>query len=155
MPYFTAPVTTPTALGNGLAIASLVPAAAVNFKITSFVWGVNTGGNAIIDFDITIGLNRATTRGTQTGTATVNRSDPNSAGSAITAVDTAWSGQPSLASADGWEWSFNTHGGLALNFTPQDIVSTVGTANPLVFVQRSGASLPPNHSLTLTVGWFE
>lgn len=155
MPYFTAQVTSATALANGNAIAGLVPAAAVNFKIMGVVLGVNNSGGAITDFDVTVGLNRATARGTSSATATVNRADPNSAPTAITAVDTGWSVQPTLAAADGWTWSFNSRGGLALNFNQWDIVSTVGAANPLVFVQRSGASLPASHAITLTVEWFE
>ncbi len=155
MPYFTAQVTSAAALANGNAIAALDPAAAVNFKVMSVTLGVNNSGGAITDFDCSVGLNRATTRGTSSGTATVNKSDPNSAGTAITGVDNAWSGQPTLAAADGWLWSFNSRGGLALNFNQWEIVSTVGTANPLVFVQRSGAALPASHSITLTVEWFE
>lgn len=156
MARFTAAVTGSAALANGNAIASVVPAAAANFKITSVVLGFNNSGGAITDFDGTVGLNRATARGTQTATATVNKADPNSGASQITGVDgPTWSAQPTLAATDGWTWPFNSRGGLALNFNEWDIISTVGTANPLVFVQRSGAALPASHSMTLTVGWFE
>ena len=155
MPYFTAQATSAAALANGNAILSLVPAAAVNFKIMSVVFGVNNAGGAITDFDVTVGLNRATARGTQSGTATTNRSDPNSNASGLTNVDSGWSVQPTLAASDGWTWSFNSRGGLALNFNQWDIVSNVGTANAMVFVQRSGASLPASHSITATVEWFE
>jgi hypothetical protein len=155
MPRMTAQVLTAGALANGNAIAGVVPAAAANFKITGVVLGVSNAGGAITDFDLSVGLNRATARGTSSGTATLNRSDPNSGASQITAVDNAWSVQPTLAAADGWLWSFNSRGGLALNFNEWDIVSTVGTANPLVFVQRSGAALPAGHSITLTVAWLD
>ena len=155
MPYFTAQVVTAAALANGNAIAALVPGAAANCKIMGVVMGVNNSGGAITDFDVTVGLNRGTARGTSSGTATVNRSDPNSGASVITGVDNAWSVQPTLAAADGWTWSFNSRGGLALNFNQWDIVSNVATTAPMVFVQRSGASLPASHSITLTVEWFE
>lgn len=155
MPYFTAQVVSATGLATGNAIISLVPAAAANFKITSVVLGFNNVGGTVQDFDCSVGLNRGTARGTSSATATVNRADPNSAASAITAVDTAWSVQPTLAGVDGWTWSFNSRGGLALNFQPWEIVSTVGAANPLVLVQRAGAALPANHSITATVEWFE
>lgn len=155
MPYFTASGTTAAALANGNAIAALDPAAAVDFHIVGVVLGVNNAGGAITDFDLTVGLNRATARGTSSGTATVNRTDPNSGGSVITAVDNAWSVQPTLAATDGWLWSFNSRGGFAANFNLWDILSAVGTANPLVLVQRSGAALPASHSITWTVEWLE
>jgi len=155
MPYFQSQVTTAAALANGNAVAALVPAAAVNFKIISLVFGVNNSGGAITDFDLSVGLNLATARGTATTTVTGTRSDPNSAGSAITGMDTAWSTQPTLAAADARLWSFNSRGGLALNFNQWDIISTVGTANPLVIVQRSGAGLPASHSITMAVEWLE
>jgi hypothetical protein len=150
-----AQVTSAAALANGNAVLSLVPAAAANAKITSIVLGVNNAGGAITDFDLTVGLNRATARGTSSATATMNKADPNSGGTQITAVDTGWSVQPTLAASDGWTWSFNSRGGLALTFNEWDIVSNVGTANPLVFVQRSGAALPASHSITATITWLE
>ena len=155
MPRFTASATTAAALANASAVFGLDPAAAVNFKITSVVLGVNNAGGAITDFDVTVGLNRATTQGTTSGTATVNRADPASGASTITHVATAYSAQPALAATDAATWSFNSRGGLALNFNEWDIISTVGTANPLVLVQRSGAALPTSHSITWTVGWLE
>lgn len=155
MPYFTVQTTTAAALANGNAILSFVPAAAVNCKIVSVVAGVNNAGGAITDFDVSIGLNRGTARGTQSATGTANKADPNSAGMAITNVDSGWSIQPTLAASDGWLWSFNSRGGLALNFNQWDIISNVATTAPLVFVQRSGAALPASHSITLTVEWFE
>lgn len=155
MPYFTSQVTTATALANGNAVISLVPAAAVNFHIVGIVLGVNNAGGAITDFDLSVGLNRATARGTSSATATVYRSDPNSAGTAITAVDTGWSVQPTLAATDSHIWSFNSRGGLALNFNLWDILSDVSTAKPLVLVQRSGANLPASHSITATIQHFE
>jgi hypothetical protein len=154
MPRMTVQTPSAAALANGNAILSLVPAAAANFKITSIVMGVTNAGGAITDFDITVGLNRATARGTSSANPTVNRADPNSTATVILA-DSAWTIQPTLAASDGWFWSFNSRGGLALNFNEWDIVSTVGTANPLVFVQRSGAALPGAHVITITVGWLE
>lgn len=155
MPWFTSQVNTAAALANGSAIASIVPAAAANFHITQIILGMNNAGAAITDFAIDVGLNRATARGTATTTLTGNRTDPNSAASAITGMDTAWSVQPTLAAVDGWSFPYNTRGGIALNFQPWEILSTVGTANPLVFVNRSGAALPANHSITISVEWLE
>jgi hypothetical protein len=155
MPYFTASGSTVAALANGNAVVSIVPAAAANFKITKLIFGAQNAGGTITDFEIQIGGNRATARGTQTATATVNRTDPNSAASAITGVDTAWSVQPTLAATDGWTYAYNSHGGVIDNIDPTKFVSTVGTANPIVFIQRSGAALPANQIITWEVEWFE
>lgn len=155
MPYFTAAGTTAAALANGGAIFSIVPGAAANFKITKLVLGAQNAGGAITDFEVSVGINRATARGTQTATATVNRSDPNSAASAITGVDTTWSVQPTLAATDGWVYGYNSHGGIIDNIDPTRIVSTVGTANAIVCVNRSGAALPAAQSITWEVEWFE
>ncbi len=154
MPYFTAQSTTTTALANGSGILSIVPAAAANFHLVGVVLGVSNAGGAITDFDVSVGLNRATVRGAAPAAVTINRSDPNSAAPNIL-VDSSATGLPTLAASDGWLWSFNSRGGLALNFNLWDIVSTVGTANPLVFVQRSGAALPAAHAITITVEWLE
>ena len=155
MATFTASGTTPAALANGNAIASIVPGAAANFKVIKVeAFAVNAGG-AISDYEILIGINRATARGTQTATATVNRSDPNSGGSQITGVDTAWSVQPTLAATDGWLKGYNSHGGIIDNVDQTQVISTVGLANPLVLVNRSGAALPANQQISWTVTWVE
>jgi hypothetical protein len=143
------------ALANGNAVAAFDPAAAVNFKLLQLILGCGNSGGAITDFDIVVGFNRATARGTATTTGTGSRTDPNSAASAITGVDTAWSVQPTLAAADFLNLPFNSRGGLVLNFNVDDIISNVGTANPLVLVQRSGAALPASHYITVGAEWLE
>lgn len=155
MPRFSATVTSAAALANGSAILSIVPAAAVNFKLLGVKLGVVNSVGTLTDADLAVGLNRATARGTSSGTATVAKADPNSAASAITGVDNAWSVQPTLAASDDRTFPFNTRGGYAENFNETDIVSTVGTANPIVLVQRSGGALPASHSIVATVNWFE
>ncbi len=155
MPRFSATVTTPAALANGNAILSIVPAAAANFKLLGVKIGVVNSVGALTDADLAVGLNRATARGTSTGTATVTKSDPNSGASVITGVDNAWSVQPTLAASDDRTFPLNTRGGYAENFNEVDIVSNVGTANALVLVNRSGGALPASHSIVATVSWFE
>jgi len=154
MPRFTAQTTTSTALANGNAVASVVPAATANCKITSITLGVNNAGGAITDFDLSVGLNRGTARGGTPVAVTINKADQLSAPPLIL-IDGSTTGQPTLAAADGWLFSFNSRGGFVANFNEWDIISEQGTAKPLVFVQRSGAALPASHSITLTVGWLE
>lgn len=155
MPRFSATVTSSTALANGSAILSIVPAAAANFKLLGVKIGVVNSVGTLTDADLAVGLNRATARGTSSGTATVAKADPNSGASVITGVDNAWSIQPTLAAADDRTFPLNTRGGYAENFNETDIVSTVGTANPIVLVNRSGGALPASHSFVVTVSWFE
>ena len=143
------------AIANGNAIAGLTPAAAVNFKIIAIQLGVNNVGGAITDFDVSVGVNLATARGTITTTATSFRSDPNTAASGISGLDVVYSVQPTLAANDAAMWSFNSRGGLTLNFNPWEWVSNVGTANPIVFLNRSGAALPASHAVTIGIEWLE
>ena len=155
MPKFSTPTTSAAALANGNAICSVVPGAAANFKGQTIVLGVVNAGGAITDFDCAVGINRGTARGTQSATSTPTRTDPNSAASAITGVDTAWSVQPTLAAQDLRLIPFNSRGGIVLNLAIDDLVSSVGTANPIVFVQRSGAALPTAHSIVVDFTHYE
>lgn len=152
--YYASGVTA-AALANGNAIASIVPAAAVGFKLRRVILGVVNSGGAVTDFQVGVGINRATARGTSSGTATVQKADPDTAASGITGVDNAWSAQPTLAAADALTIGYNTHGGADTPFTVDDFASTVGAANAIVLVQRSGAALPASHSITWTVVWDE
>ena len=155
MPRFSATVTSAAALANGSAVLSIVPAAAANFKLLGVKIGVVNAVGVLTDADLAVGLNRATARGTQSATATVTKSDPNSGASVITGVDSAWTVQPTLAATDDRIFPLNTRGGYAENFNETDIVSNVGTANALVLVNRSGGALPASHSFVATVNWFE
>ncbi len=146
---------TPAALANGNAIASVVPAAAIGFRLVRAVFGVLNAGGTPTDFNVGVGINRATARGTSSGTATVQKADPDSGASVITGVDNAWSAQPTLAAADAGQIAFNTRGGADTPFGALDVVSTVGTTNPIVFVQRSGAALPASHSISYWIEWEE
>jgi hypothetical protein len=147
------------ALANGNAIASIVPAAAVGFALREVKLAIVTAGNTPTDFQAGIGINRATARGTSSGTATTNKFNPNAATSGITAVDNAWSVQPTLAATDAWTDGFNTRGQCDIIFGAgagvEDFLSAVGTANPIVIVNRSGAALPANHQFAWTVIWEE
>ena len=147
--------TSSAALANGNAIASIVPAAAVGFRLIRVQLGCTNAGGSVSDFQIGVGINRASARGTSSGTATVQKADPDSAASQVTGVDNAWSVQPTLAAADAVTIGYNVRGGADAPYGPLDLVSTVGTANPIVLVQRSGAALPALHAITWTVEWEE
>ena len=146
---------TATALANGGAIVSIVPAAAVGFKIVRAEFGSLNAGGTVTDFQIGVGVNRATARGTATLTAAGQKADPDSGASVITGADQTWSVQPTLASADLVTLAYNTRGGIDNPFPVNHLTSTVGTANPIVFVQRSGAVMPGAHTVTYTIVWEE
>jgi hypothetical protein len=144
--------TTAAALANGNAVASIVPTASVGFKLRRVILGCTNSAGAVTDTQLAVGINRATARGTSSGTATGVALDPLAPASPVTAVDNAWSGQPTLAAADGVTIAYNTRGGADTAFEGiEEFQSTVGTANPIVLVQRSGGALPASHSITWTV----
>lgn len=159
MGLYSASGTTPAALANGGAIASIVPTAAIGFALREVKVAVTTAGNTPTDFQVGVGINRATARGTSSGTATVNKFNPNAPASAVTGVDNAWSVQPTLAASDAWNDACNSRGQIDVVFGAgagsEDLLSTIGTANPIVIVNRSGAALPANHSIAWTVVWEE
>lgn len=151
--------TTAAALANGNAIAAVVPSGSSNFKLLRAAFGVTTAGNTPTDFQVGVGVNRATGRGTPSTAATLNKFDPNSPATSISGVDIGWSVQPTLASADAQVFAFNSRGNADIYYGTgtgaDDFLSATSAANPIVFVQRSGAALPANHSITWTVEWEE
>ena len=72
-------------------------------------------------------------------------------------MDISWSVQPTLATADAQTFAFNSRGNADIYYGTgtgaDDFASTSGAANAIVFVQRSGAALPTNHSIVWTVEW--
>lgn len=159
MSLYSASGVTAAALANGNAIASIVPTASIGFALREVKVAVITDGNTVSDFQVGVGVNRATARGTSSGTATVNKFNPLAGASVITAVDNAWSVQPTLAASDGWTDACNSRGQIDVIFGAgagvEDFFSSTGTANPIVLVQRSGAALPANHKIAWTVVWEE
>lgn len=149
--------TTAAVLADNKPICSIVPGASTNFKLLRAYFGVSTAGTTPSDFQIVVGVNRGTTRGTSTGTATINKFDPLSPTTSITAVDTTWSVDPSLAAADAQRYTANTRGSIDNYYGSgtgaDDFASTTGATNPIVFVHRSGAALPASHSIVWTVEW--
>jgi hypothetical protein len=155
MARYLASGTSAAALANGNAIAVVTPAAAIACRIVRVTLGVVNAGGTPTDFQVGVGINRVTARGTATTTLAGVKSDPDSAASGITGVDSAWSVQPTLAAADAATVAYNTRGGADMPFALNDLMSTVGTANGIALVNRSGAALPASHQITFTIEWEE
>jgi hypothetical protein len=148
---YNTPVTSAAALAVDTAFASVVPAAAVAFKIRRVIIGTVAGTAAVNDQQLLFGVNRGTARGTATTTLTPGKLDPRSAAAAITGIDTVWSAAPTLASQDLLRVPFNAKSGVDLPWELlEELWSDVGTANPLVFVNRANA-LPASTSYVLTI----
>lgn len=155
MARYSAQVKSAAALAVDTAFAAVVPAAAVACKIRRVTLGVVAGASTPTSQQVTVAINRGTARGTATATTTGQKLDPRSAASGITGLDTTWSVAPTLASADLFRVSFNTQSGVDLPWELlEEFVSDVGTANPIVFVNRDNA-LPASHSYVLSVEWEE
>lgn len=155
MARYSAQVKSAAALAVDTAFAAIVPAAAVACKIRRVTLGVVAGATTPTSQQVTVSINRGTARGTATTTVAGQRLDPRSAASGITGLDTVWSVAPTLAAADQFRVSFNTQSGVDLPWELlEEFVSDVGTANPVVFVNRDNA-LPASHSYVLSVEWEE
>lgn len=155
MARYSAFVKSPAGLAVDTAFASLVPAAAVAYKLRRATLGVVAGATTPTSQQLTVAINRGTARGTATTTVTGGKLDPRSAPSGITGLDTAWSVAPTLAAADQYRVSFNSQSGVDLPWELlEEFFSDLGTANPLVFVNRDNA-LPALHAYTLSTEWDE
>lgn len=155
MARYSAQVKSTAALAVDTAFAAVVPAAAIACKIRRVTLGVVAGATTPTSQQLTVGINRGTARGTATTTVAGQKLDPRSAASGITGLDTVWSAAPTLAAADQFRVSFNSQSGVDLPWELlEEFVSDVGTANPIVFVNRDNA-LPASHSFVLSVEWEE
>jgi hypothetical protein len=152
---YSAFVKSASALAVDTAFASLVPAAAVACRLRRVTLGVVAGAATPTSQQLTLAINRGTARGTASTTVSGQRLDPRTAASGITGMDTAWSVVPTLAAADQFRVSFNSQSGVDLPWEAlEEYFSDVGTANPLVFVNRDNA-LPTSHAYTLSLEWEE
>lgn len=143
------------ALAVDTAFGSLVPAAAVAGRLRRVTLGVVAGASVPTSQQVTVGINRGTARGTATTTVSGKKLDPRSAASGMTGFDTVWSVAPTLAAEDQFRASFNSQSGADLPWElMEEFWTDIGTANPLVFVNRDNA-LPASHSYTLSVEWEE
>lgn len=150
MARYSAQVESAAALAVDTAFASLVPAAAVMFKLRRVTIGCVAGASTPTSQQLVVGINRGTARGTATTTVTMSKLDPRSAASGITGMDTVWSAAPTLAAADQYRIAFNSQSGVDLPWELlEEFASDIGTANPLVFVNRDNA-LPAAHKLVFS-----
>ncbi len=141
------------AVAADTAVAAIVPAAAVACKLRRIKVGVVAGASTPTSQQLVLGINRGTARGTATTTVTMNKLDPRHPASQITGVDTAWSAAPTFgaSSTDVEKIAFNSQSGADLPFElMEELWTDLGTANPLVFVNRDNA-LPTSHKYVLTL----
>lgn len=151
MARYSTPVTSAAALAANTAFASVVPSATQAFKIRRVVIGTIAGTSAVADQQLLIGVNRGTARGTATTTLTPGKIDPRTAAAAITGVDTVWSAAPTLAAQDLFTVPINAKSGADLPWELiEELWSDLGTANPIVFVNRVNA-LPTGVSYNITI----
>lgn len=155
MARYSAQVKSAAALAVDTAFAALVPAATVGFRLRRVTLGVVAGATTPTSQQVTVAINRGSARGTATTTVTGNRLDPRAPASQITGMDTVWSTPPTLAAADVFRTSFNSQSGTDLPWElMEEFFSDVGTANPIVFVNRDNA-LPASHSFVMSVEYEE
>lgn len=151
MARYSVQVKSAAALAVDTAFAAVVPAAAVACKIRRVTIGVVAGASVPTSQQVTVGINRGTARGTASTTLTPSKLDPRHQAAGITGVDTVWSGAPTLAAADQFRVSFNSQSGADLPWEQlEEFWTDIGTANPIVFVNRDNA-LPASHSYTLSI----
>lgn len=150
MPRFTTTVKSTAALATGAAnpVCNLVAGASANFKLRGVLLGFVTSGT-ITSQQITVGLFRTTARGTATTTVAPIGEDPRAAASAITGLDTAWSGAPTFAATPIDRIGVNTQSGILIPWEfPDDFICDQGTANGLGMYLLDNA-LPTGYSLTV------
>lgn len=143
--------TAPSGATANQLFASLVAGASAGFKLRRLQIGVRAGASAPTSQQLTVGIVRATARGTATTTYTPLALDPNSPASQITGLDTAWSTVPTVGAWSAmWEMSFNSQSGLDLPYELlEEFICTKGAANGLCFI-NIGNPLPTNHLYTMT-----
>lgn len=151
MARFVTPVTSATALAVDTAFASVVPAAAIACRIRRILVGTVAGTSSVADQQLVFGVNRGSARGTASSTLTPGKLDPRSPAAGITGLDVAWSVAPTLAAQDLFRVPFNAKSGVDLPWELlEELFTDVGTANPLVFVNRNNA-LPASTSYVLSI----
>lgn len=142
------------ALAAGAPFANLVPAAAVGFKLRRVIIGVRAGAGVPTSQQVTVGITRATARGTATTTQTPNKMDPNSPAASVTGVDVAWSANPTFtatAAAALAEPTLNTQSGYDMPWElMEELVGAVGVGNGLV-LYNVGNALPASHLYVVTI----
>lgn len=142
------------ALAAGAPFANVVPGAAVGYKLRRVVIGVRAGAGVPTSQQVTVGITRATARGTATTTQTPNKMDPNSPAASITGVDVAWSANPTFTATPAAalaEPTLNTQSGYDMPWElMEELFAAPGVANGLVFY-NVGSALPASHLYVVTI----
>lgn len=142
------------ALAADTAFANIVSGASVGYKLRRLIIGVLAGTGAPTSQQVTVGITRATARGTATATTTPNKMDPNSGAAGITGVDTTWSTNPtftSTAAAALAEPTFNSQSGYDAPWELlEELVVAAGTANGIVLYNVNN-NLPTAHLYVVTI----
>lgn len=142
------------ALAAGAPFANIVPGVAVAYKLRRLIIGVRAGAVVPSSQQVTLGITRATARGTQTATTTPNRMDPNSPAPSITGVDTTWSVNPTFTATPAAalaEPTFNSQSGYDMPYELlEELISGVGVANGIV-LYNVGNALPASHLYVVTI----
>ena len=155
MARYSQTVESATALVAGVTFANLVAGSANNFKLRRVKLGCRAGTGAPTSQQVTVGIFRATARGTASSTSAGLALDPRSAASVSTGLDTAWSVNPTLAAAPIDKISINDQSAADVPYELlEEMICDQGTANGLAF-QNIGKALPTGHLLTLSVEWEE
>lgn len=139
----------PTTFGN------LVAGASANFKLRRLIIGVRAGASVPTSQQVTVGIARATARGTSTATATTVAMDPRSVATAITGLDITWSVAPTVAANFLAKPTINTQSAMDVPWEFQEeLICDQGTANGIA-VQNVGNALPASHLYVCSFEWEE
>lgn len=130
--------------------ANITAAAAANFKLRRALLGSGTTTAVVpTNQQLTIGIFRATARGTQTATVAALANDPRSVAPQSAGADTTWSVQPTLAANSIIRIPLNTQATLDTAWEFNDeLICDQGTANGLCFQNLTNA-VPAGHVITL------
>lgn len=149
--------TAPSGASANALFAALVSGASMGLILRRLILGVRAGTGAVTTQQCSVAIIRTTARGTATTTQTPQKVDPNTAASASTGVDTAWSAVPTATWTAPYlaEISFNAAGGADIPFEgPDGLRVTLASANGLALV-NIGNALPASHLYTATLVWEE
>lgn len=142
------------ALAAGAHFANIVGGASAGYKLRRLIIGVRAGAGVPTSQQLTLGITRATARGTASTTVTPNKMDPNSPAAAITGVDIAWSVAPTFTATPAAalaEPTFNSQSGYDAPWEMlEELFSTAGTANGIL-LYNVGNVLPASHLYVVTI----
>ena len=153
MARYKLPVESAAAVAAGTVFANVVPGASAGFLLRRLTVGTRTTSSANpVDMQLTLGVYRATARGTATTTTAMVAGRKNAPASAITGVDTAWSAAPTIPATADFEIPFNTRGNPEEWWDAQDDLYefAAGVANGCALA-LIGNPAPASHLIVVTI----